>query len=110
MLTEKRGVSSILQVRSYRKPNIESDHFLVGIKYRCRLLSRSPNAYTKSKKFKIESLKNEEILTAYQTKLDERLSQIHFDAQSVNTNWKEVLIAIKQTAEEKLGYQETIKK
>lgn len=40
----------------------------------------------------------------YQTKLDERLAQIHFDAESMNTNWEEVVLnAIKQTAEEKLG-------
>lgn len=100
----------MLRVRSYRRANIESDHFLVGVKFRCRILDRSSKSQNKTRKFNIENLRNAEILEAYQTKLDERLSNISFDAQTVDINWENVQNAIKKTAEEIIGYRAGIKK
>lgn len=43
VLTDKRGASSIMNIHRYRGANCHSNHYLVGIKYRCRISSRRNN-------------------------------------------------------------------
>lgn len=110
VLIERRGISSILQVRTYRKPNIDSDHFLVGIRYRCRILNRKTKAHNRCKKFNVEELRNPNKLEGYQSKLLEELNRVTNEEQTVENNWRNIQNAIKRSAEEVLGYQERAKK
>ncbi|XP_071652690.1 craniofacial development protein 2-like [Temnothorax longispinosus] len=75
VLIEKRGASSVLQVRTHRKANVESDHFLVGVKFRCRMSSRQTKAHTRCQKFNVDRLKEEGTNGIYQSKLEERLGE-----------------------------------
>jgi endonuclease/exonuclease/phosphatase family metal-dependent hydrolase len=41
VIISKRGASSIIDVRTYRGADFESDHFLVGIKDRCKVMIKT---------------------------------------------------------------------
>ena len=64
ILIDGRHCSNILDVRSCRGPNIDSDHYLVKIMFRTRIRS------------KINRLKDVNICRQYVEKLEERILQL----------------------------------
>jgi exonuclease III len=66
VMISKRGASSIIDVRTYRGADCGSDHFLMGIKYRCKVMSKIQTYMTERKRLDIPKLENEETCKVYQ--------------------------------------------
>lgn len=72
VLIEKRGVSSVMNVGTYRGANCESDHY-GGIQYRCRISIRKSSKQQSLKKLQVEKLNNPELKNFYQQTLTTKL-------------------------------------
>ncbi|PNF38233.1 hypothetical protein B7P43_G11852 [Cryptotermes secundus] len=56
VLVEKRFATNILDVRTLRGGNCDSDHYLVQLKYRCKISCQRSKQYEKCKKFNIDKI------------------------------------------------------
>ncbi|CAL1685092.1 unnamed protein product [Lasius platythorax] len=106
VLVDKRGASSILNVRSYRGTNYESDHYLVCARYRCRITRRQTKQPQLPKIF-VEKLKqSQEERTRYQQALSELLltrNNIRNPESSVEDGWQWIKGSILQAAASTVG-------
>jgi hypothetical protein len=73
VIISKRGASSITDVRTYRGADCGSDHFLVGIKYRCKVMTNTQTYKTDKKRLDIPKLENAGTCNEYQDRLKDRL-------------------------------------
>ena len=60
VLTDQRHSSSVLDVRSCKGANIDSDHYLVRARLRCRISSSRPTNNNRQRKFNIDALSTPE--------------------------------------------------
>lgn len=65
ILIDKHYITDLLDVRSYRRANIESDHCLIGTKLRARITVAKCQWMAKAKCYKIERLKTVEVRETY---------------------------------------------
>jgi endonuclease/exonuclease/phosphatase family metal-dependent hydrolase len=105
VLVNARYASSIYDVRSYRGPNCDSDHYLVGIKVRHRL-SRVRRENIRTQKWNIEALKEESMKKTYQTTLNNEL-QKRQEGETPDEEWANITEAIKKTLEIAVGEKQT---
>jgi hypothetical protein len=57
VLIDKQFATNILDVRTLRGANCDSDHYLVQIKYRCKISFQKSNQYDENcKKFNIDKI------------------------------------------------------
>jgi hypothetical protein len=57
LLMDERHVSNLIDVRSYRGTDIDSDHYIVGIKLRARISNAKTGTYKEMKRINVEQLK-----------------------------------------------------
>ena len=100
---DKRHVSIILDVRTMRGAEVGSDHFLVRAKFRPKISHRSLRTPNTSKRHHIEALKQPEMASQYQQKVEEALLQIDTTSISAEEHWNQVSEAINNTATQVLG-------
>jgi hypothetical protein len=74
-LIDRRNASSIIDVRTCRGANGDSDHYLVKAVYRCRIMAWKDGHISKEPKINIQKQGNPEIREAYQKLLGEKLTQ-----------------------------------
>uniref|UniRef100_A0A1B0CNV0 Reverse transcriptase domain-containing protein n=1 Tax=Lutzomyia longipalpis TaxID=7200 RepID=A0A1B0CNV0_LUTLO len=74
VLIDRRHQTSLLNVRTFRGANVDSDHFLVGAVFRARVATFKGVAATKSVKINIEALKNEQLRAKYAEEVDAALA------------------------------------
>ena len=90
ILIDGRHCSNILDVRSCRGPNIDSDHYLVKIMFRTRIRSKI-NRNEVTKKFDVDRLKDVNICRQYVEKLEERITAVmEVEPVSVNDTWNQI--------------------
>jgi hypothetical protein len=75
VLIDRRNASSIIDVRTCRGANGDSDHYLVKAVYRCRIMAWKDGHMSKEPKINIQKLGNPEVREAYQKLLGEKLTQ-----------------------------------
>jgi hypothetical protein len=102
VVINKRYASSIMDVKSCRSPNCDSDHFLVEVTLRERLSNALKNPGRKRKKWNIDKLKNEEDLKLYQQKINEKLKDTD-GIQDVQIEWNKIKNVIVEATKESLG-------
>lgn len=111
VLVEKRGASSIKNVRTYRGADCNSDHYLVNVHFRCRI-SRAANRTSRSQrptKLHVEKLQKPEIAMAYQRRLNENLSEplnIIRAGTTIDDDWEFLKRLLLQSAESVLGHKQ----
>jgi endonuclease/exonuclease/phosphatase family metal-dependent hydrolase/ribosomal protein S28E/S33 len=104
VLTDKRAASSILDVRSYRGANCDSDHYLVKATFRCRIATRGQTKSQTAPKFDIEKLKERSIAVAYESALESHLNKnLNLQEMQVEELWSRIKNDIKSVAEEVIG-------
>ncbi|XP_038117204.1 uncharacterized protein LOC119769300 [Culex quinquefasciatus] len=75
VLVDGRHFSDVMDVRSYRGPNIDSDHFLVACKIRARLSNVLTPRTARIARLNVQRLASSDVAAEYSRKLDERINE-----------------------------------
>ncbi|XP_062715066.1 uncharacterized protein LOC134291306 [Aedes albopictus] len=107
VLIDGRHFSDIIDVRTYRGANIDSDHYLVMVKL-CPKLSVINNVqYRRPPRYDLERLKQPDVATAYAQNLEAALpDEGVLDVAPLEDSWSTVKAAINNAAESTIGYVE----
>jgi len=109
LLIDARHVSNVMDVRTFRGANIDSDHYLLISKIRSQISNARKTYGTCARKFNIEKLKTPEISSVYKKQLNEYLEKHPTnDNDNINDMWKLLKNTIKQTADTVLDRMERI--
>jgi hypothetical protein len=107
-LIERRHGSDIIDVRSYRGADCDTDHYLVRIQYRQKI----PNVrYVKAQKqtrFNTGVLKNERsIAERFKDRINEMIenTQPNLKNKSIEENWQKCKAVMATAAEQVLGIE-----
>ena len=103
VVIDGRHVSSVLDVRSVRGANIDSDHYLVVAKFRTRICRANNARGSTLRKYDISKLQSQQTVTAYSARLSELLRQTTGD--DIRSRWNHISHSICASAQEVLGFQ-----
>ena len=104
VVIDGRHASSILDVRTLRSANIDSDHFLVAAKVRTRLCVYNNTCKSVQRSFDVQKLRSQKIAESFSIRLSELLHDTRPDPD-VNTQWKHIAQSLHTAAGEKVGYR-----
>lgn len=102
VLTKKRHSSSIIDVKTCRGPNCDSDHYLVKAIIAQKLSKVEEQRKSTRKHWDLEKLKRKDVNDEYQRSIENRLTSIEEDGD-IDEYWNELEVVIKEVAEEKVG-------
>ena len=103
VLIDGRHCSGILDVKSCRGPNIDSDHYLVKVVVRARI-SIQHNRQPALEKWDVEKLQNENIKQQYVASLEMKIIDgMGSEQQNVNDAWNQIRRNVESAAAETLG-------
>ena len=106
ILIDRRRQSNILDVRSFRGAECDTDHYLVVAKVRERLaVSKQAAQKLDGDRFNLRKLKDLEVKKQYQIGITNRFAALGniSDDEDINTAWKNIKENIKTSAKESLG-------
>jgi len=96
LLIDAQHVSNVMDVRTFRGANIDSDHYLLISTIRSRIANARKMYGSYARKFNSDKLKSPETSSAYREKLNEYLAK-HADNDDINEVWMLLKNAITQT-------------
>lgn len=91
VLISKRGASNVVNVRTYRGANCESDHELVRMRYRARIAQCRHDKYNNPTKLYTKKFEQQEMVSKYQRKLAEELQKCNKDSDTIRFQDRENL-------------------
>ncbi|XP_055385015.1 uncharacterized protein LOC129614453 [Condylostylus longicornis] len=100
VLISSRWSSSIINVRSYRGANADSDHYLVGAALRQRIANVAKKRGAKRTKWDSDKLKDNNILQEYQNTIYLQLHTLEGHNQTIDEEWNEIENSIISAARE----------
>lgn len=106
VLIGRRHASDIIDVRSRRGPDCNSDHYLVQIKYRQRITKNRQAAGTRKIRYDIDKLKKAEVANNFEKEMDNKLREIKIGESTksdIMEQWNFLREAITEIAESILG-------
>ena len=104
VLIDGRHFSDVIDVRSFRGPNIDSDHYLVVCKIRARLSNVLKSRTEKTMRFNIQRLKADGVAEEYARELDQRIAEQQEErVADINGLWSSIHGAIETTARDVVG-------
>jgi len=101
ILTDRRWHSSILDVRSSRGADCDTDHYLVVAKVRERLaVSKQATQRFDGERFNLRKLNEMEVTKQYQTEITNRFAALEnlSDDDDINRDWENIKENIKMSA------------
>ena len=105
VLIDGRHFSDIIDVRTYRSANIDSDHYLVMVKLRPKLSVVNNVRYRRPPRYNLDRLRETEVATAYAQHLEAALlSEEELADAPLEDCWSRTKAAIGNAAESILGY------
>ncbi|KRF97428.1 uncharacterized protein Dwil_GK26988, partial [Drosophila willistoni] len=105
VLIDGRHFSDIIDVRTYRGANIDSDHYLVMVKLRPKLSVVNNVRYRRPPRYDLERLKQPDVAAAYAQQLEAALPEEgELDEAPLEDCWRTVKAAINDAAESNVGY------
>ncbi|KAJ4430976.1 hypothetical protein ANN_19569 [Periplaneta americana] len=116
ILIDKRRHTSIVDIRTFRGADCNSDHYLVIGELRERLsVAKRVEQQINITKFNISKLKDEEAKQNYQDEISNRFATLESSDEvekelDVNSVWENIRDSIKIAAEQSIGYYEIKKK
>ena len=107
VLIDGRHFSDIIDVRSYRGANIDSDHYLVMVKMRPKLSVVNNIRYRRPPRYNLARLKQPEVAASYAQSLEAALPEEgELEEAPLEDCWNTIKAAINNVAENVLGYEE----
>ena len=109
VLVQQKFRRSLYDVRSWRNADCDSDHNLVIARVKIRLKVNRGSRNERKMRFDTERLKENDIKEEYQLELRNRFSVLaeeRGEAEDVNQRWRDIEQAVKDVAEETIGYIE----
>jgi hypothetical protein len=106
-LIDKRRHSNILDVRSFRGTDCDTDHCLVVAKLRERIsISKRAREKYHLRRFDLRKLDNVDVKEKYQVEISNRFSALENldESLDINNAWEIIRENIKTSAKENLGY------
>jgi hypothetical protein len=106
LLIDRRWHSSILDVRSFRGADCDTDHYLVVAEVMERLSARKQAAQkTDVERYNLKNLSEREVRKEFQTEISNRFEALENlnDSEDVNRAWENIREDIKISAKETLG-------
>lgn len=100
-----RYKSSLLDVRSYRGANIDSDHYLVIAKVRAKISNVRQMHRQKTKRLNTAMFKTEAVKEKYMEELSNNLTTLS-PGESVDEQWTNCVEAIDKAARSVIGYEQ----
>jgi hypothetical protein len=108
VLIDKRQHSNVLDVRSFRGADCDTDHYLVVAKLRERIsVSKRVRKNFDLERFYLKKLDDVEAKEQYQGEISNRFAALEslYESFDINNAWEIVRENIKTSAKENLGYQ-----
>ncbi|XP_060665791.1 uncharacterized protein LOC132798086 [Drosophila nasuta] len=105
VVIDARHASNILDVRSCRGPNIDSDHYLVAAKIRTRLCVAKIARRSALRRLDIGKLQSQQAKNAFSTHVSGLLSRAPSIPQDISDMWALISHSLRASAEEVLGFQ-----
>ena len=103
-MIDSRHATSILDVKSCRGADCDSDHYMVKIKYRQRIAVYGKSKTQGSIKFNIDNIKEGTNAKEYRNKVEELLQILpNTENQHIEAAWKDIKQRIHQAADSTLG-------
>lgn len=103
VLIDGRHSSSVMDVRTIRGANIDSDHFLVAAKLRTRLSTAKKVSAQQRRKFAVEKLQSTRTAETFANQLSSFL--VENPPQDTQSHWDMISNSMMTAAEKTLGYQ-----
>lgn len=111
VLIDKRHASDIMDVRTCRGADCDSDHFLVKIKYRQRISRMKNELGKKREKFMVSKLtKDDTARDQYQAKVSELLQEKQLSEENLTGKWKIIQESLISAAEVSVGFEKIQKR
>ncbi|XP_058456421.1 craniofacial development protein 2-like [Malaya genurostris] len=105
VLIDGRHFSDIIDVRTCRGANIDSDHYLVMVKLRPKLSVVNNVRYRRPPRYNLDRLRDTEVATAYARHLEAALlAEEELNDAPLEDCWTRTKTAISNAAESVLGY------
>jgi len=104
VVIDGRHASSILDVRTLRGANIDSDHYLVAAKVRTRLCTSNHMRKPTQRRLDVQKLRSQQTAESFSTRLSELLRDTP-PATDINTQWQRIAHCLHTAAGEKVGYR-----
>ncbi|XP_043063529.1 uncharacterized protein LOC122319800 [Drosophila ficusphila] len=105
IVIDARHESSVLDVRSCRGPNIDSDHYLVAAKTRTRLCVKNVARRGLLRRLDIGKLQSQQPRDAFSTKVFSLLSRTTPTPEDISDQWALICHSLRTSAEEVIGFQ-----
>ncbi|XP_070137980.1 uncharacterized protein [Drosophila bipectinata] len=105
VVIDARHASNILDVRSCRGPNIDSDHYLVAAKIRTRLCVAKIARRSALRRLYIGKLQSQQAKNAFSTHVSGLLSRAPSIPEDISDMWALISHSLRASAEEVLGFQ-----
>ena len=110
ILIDKRKASSMLDVKSCRGANSDSDHCLVRGKYRCKIAYNKHEPNRKTRRFHKDALREVSMVRRFQQQLEEEFGklgteQVTEGESHIEEDWKELKEVIKEAGEQIIRYK-----
>lgn len=102
VLVDGRHFSDVMDVRSYRGPNIDSDHYLVVSRIRARLSTVLTPRTARTARLNIQRLSSNDVAVEYTRKLDERINE-NTPTGNLDEQWGALQSIVSTTATEVIG-------
>ncbi|KAL0271865.1 UNVERIFIED_CONTAM: hypothetical protein PYX00_008828 [Menopon gallinae] len=109
VLIDTKSRTNIHNVRSYRGSPFPTDHYMVGVIMKNKMIhKKNHQTATKQKRFNVEKLKIESAKTNYAKNIQQTIDPP--ETLEPNRIWEEIERVVVKCAEECLGYPEKIKR
>ncbi|XP_050337863.1 uncharacterized protein LOC126764111 [Bactrocera neohumeralis] len=109
VVIDGRHVSSVLDVRALRGPNIDSDHYLVAAKIRTRLCAAKNARQQTQGRFDVEMLQSQQTAERFSTRLALLLSESTHQQLALRELWDGISNSLRTAASETLGFRKVQK-
>nr|XP_043067136.1 uncharacterized protein LOC122321357 [Drosophila bipectinata] len=107
VVIDARHASNILDVRSFRGPNIDSDHYLVAAKIRTRLCVAKIARRSVLRRLDIGKLQSQQAKNAFATHVSGLLSRAPSIPEDISDMWALISHSLRASAEV-LGFQRSV--